>query len=194
MPAKKIDNYLLRPLAIVDIIALIITGWAIYDHNKTTVLKTSLYTSSTYDFTIAYPGTPKTVHTTKTVDNISAQTTYVSSSVDNGAEHFEIYASNLPQITQYNALPAKQKTAALNTGIDSAITVLLSATDIKNTPISFLNTQGVEADFKTSVKNRNINGFGRSFVIGHSEYLLISTGASKANFLDFANSFKYTGK
>jgi len=194
MPAKKINNNLLRPLAIVIVIALIITGWVIYDHNKTTILKTSLYTSSAYDFTIAYPGTPKAVHTTKTVDNISAQTTYISSSVENNAQHFEIYASNLPQITQYNALPAKQKVTALNTGIDSAITVLLSATAIKNTSISFLGTKAVDADFKTSVKNRNINGFGRAFVLGHSEYLLISTGASRANFLDFANSFKYTGK
>jgi hypothetical protein len=84
MPAKKIDSNLLRPLAIVIVIALIITAWAIYDHNKTTTLKTSLYTSSAYDFTIAYPGTPKTVHTTKTVDNISAQTTYTSSTVENG--------------------------------------------------------------------------------------------------------------
>jgi hypothetical protein len=194
MTVRKIDNRIIRPLTIIFIIALIIIIWAIYDHSQSVDLKTRQYSSTEYDFTILYPGTPKTTHISKTVDNISAETTFISSSVENGSQHFEIYASNLPQVAGYNSLTNQQKITALTAGIDSGITVLLNATAINTTKSSFLGYPAVYTQFKTSVKGANINGYGRSFVIGNSDYIILSTGASRSNFLKFANSFKYIGK
>jgi hypothetical protein len=193
MAAKKINNNFIRPLAIIVVIAVIITIWVIHDHNHPEILKTRTYTSTQYNFKVAFPGTPTTSQKSKTLDGISANTTFISSSIDNGSQHFEIYASNLPQIASYDALNTTQKYAALTTGVNSAITVLLSATAITSSKTTYLGYPAIETQFRTLFKNRNINGYSRVFVIGQSDYLLLSTGAAKTNFLNFANSFKYTG-
>lgn len=189
-----LNSQFTRALAIIVVLTIIILIWLIHDKNKPFVLKSSIYTSSQYGFTIEFPGSPRTSHISKTYENIKVDTTNISSSVDNNTQHFGIYASNVSQITKYLALSNTGKLGALSRGADSSISVLLNATDINNTATTFLGYPAIEVSYETSHFEHNQTGYARVFVIGNTEYVILETGSAKSNFENFANSFKYNGK
>lgn len=177
---------------------VVLVVWAADKQNEWSVTRQShTFTSSTYNFTIDFPGEPSTSsHMLETTSGkeLFPYTVY-SSYINSGTQNYCVVVYPWPE--QQNDF-ANMSSSDLKSSLIDFVNQDLRASNAKlvtmnQKQIFSGNTLAEEAKFLRQAQDGStITGYDRVFTIGNNEYDILAQNSGEAAFEHFADSFHYT--
>lgn len=181
----------LRPLLIISVILIGFGGWSIYNHYHNSKVSLFPYTSKKYNFNLSFPMPPAVKVSSEKISGSTASYTTYDSSVNNGNQTYDAYILTYPSQFNLSNYPQKKLVTLLSVEVDTAVRLVLKAAELNSSQSTFLGLPSTQAEFSDSNSATSQTGYIRGFFKGQNEYLIYTIGASKSNFNDFVNSFKF---